>query len=220
MPAARWARPCSSGTSCSSKPRRRAATIPAGQLARPGASQSDEIEPVPGSQPRRPITHLPTEDELLEHTAELLADEKIVGWFQGRMEFGPRALGARSILGDPRSPRMQAMMNVKIKFRESFRPFAPAVLQEHAADWFDMRARPGKPVHAAGRAGADEPPRADPCRADRSVMTRDPDLRRRVNVVAFDDPGRHARRLQRPPADRRCRAQSALSSAAAKPSTS
>ena len=69
---------------------------------------------------------------------ELLADGKIVGWFQGRMEFGPRALGARSILGDPRSPEMQATMNLKIKFRESFRPFAPCVLQEQAHEWFDL----------------------------------------------------------------------------------
>src|SRR5437764_6082550 len=76
--------------------------------------------------------------ELTETVARLLADEKIVGWFQGRMEFGPRALGSRSILGDPRSPHMQATMNLKIKFRESFRPFAPCVLQEHASSWFDM----------------------------------------------------------------------------------
>jgi carbamoyltransferase len=70
--------------------------------------------------------------------AELLADEKIVGWFNGRMEFGPRALGARSILGDPRSPRMQAQMNIKIKFREGFRPFAPSVLRERAQDYFEL----------------------------------------------------------------------------------
>jgi carbamoyltransferase len=70
--------------------------------------------------------------------AQLLADEKVVGWFRGRMEFGPRALGARSILGDARSPKMQSVMNLKIKFRESFRPFAPAVLREDAADWFDL----------------------------------------------------------------------------------
>ena len=69
---------------------------------------------------------------------ELLADEKIVGWFDGRMEFGPRALGARSILGDPRSPRMQAQMNIKIKFREGFRPFAPSVLRERVADYFEL----------------------------------------------------------------------------------
>jgi carbamoyltransferase len=77
-------------------------------------------------------------DEQLEQLAQYLAEEKIVGWFQGRMEFGPRALGSRSILGDPRSPKMQADMNIKIKFREGFRPFAPSVLREHAAEWFDL----------------------------------------------------------------------------------
>jgi carbamoyltransferase len=76
--------------------------------------------------------------ELRSQVAQLLADEKIVGWFNGRMEFGPRALGARSILGDPRSPRMQAQMNLKIKFREGFRPFAPSVLRERVADYFEM----------------------------------------------------------------------------------
>ncbi|MBL8820522.1 MAG: carbamoyltransferase [Planctomyces sp.] len=77
------------------------------------------------------------EQSLLERVAEYLANECVVGWFQGRMEFGPRALGARSILGDARSPSMQSTMNLKIKFRESFRPFAPAVLQEHCRDYFD-----------------------------------------------------------------------------------
>ncbi len=76
--------------------------------------------------------------EMLARAAEALADEKVVGWFQGRMEFGPRALGGRSILGDPRSPRMQSVMNLKIKFRESFRPFAPTVLRERVADYFEM----------------------------------------------------------------------------------
>ena len=76
--------------------------------------------------------------ELIARTADALADGKIVGWFQGRMEFGPRALGARSILGDPRSPSMQKTMNLKIKYRESFRPFAPSVLREDVADWFDL----------------------------------------------------------------------------------
>jgi carbamoyltransferase len=75
---------------------------------------------------------------LLERVARALADEKIVGWFNGRMEFGPRALGARSILGDPRSPRMQAQMNIKIKFREGFRPFAPSVLRERVRDYFEL----------------------------------------------------------------------------------
>jgi carbamoyltransferase len=75
---------------------------------------------------------------LVDYVARLLAEEKVVGWFQGRMEFGPRALGARSILGDPRSPRMQSQMNLKIKYRESFRPFAPSVLRERVADYFEM----------------------------------------------------------------------------------
>ncbi|HVG31788.1 MAG TPA: carbamoyltransferase [Pyrinomonadaceae bacterium] len=80
------------------------------------------------------------DSELAEEVARLLADEKVVGWFQGRMEFGPRALGARSILGDPRSPRMQSQMNLKIKFRESFRPFAPSVLRERVSDFFELDA--------------------------------------------------------------------------------
>jgi carbamoyltransferase len=82
-------------------------------------------------------TKLPSRD-IVGRTAELLAQEKVVGWFQGRMEFGPRALGARSILGDPRSPKMQAVMNLKIKFRESFRPFAPSVVREHAPAYFEL----------------------------------------------------------------------------------
>jgi carbamoyltransferase len=75
---------------------------------------------------------------LLAAVARLLADEKVVGWFNGRMEFGPRALGSRSILGDPRSPRMQAKMNLKIKFREGFRPFAPSVLRERVGEYFEL----------------------------------------------------------------------------------
>lgn len=77
-------------------------------------------------------------DERLGEVADALAAEQVIGWFNGRMEFGPRALGARSILGDPRSPRMQSQMNLKIKFRESFRPFAPSVLRDHVQDWFEM----------------------------------------------------------------------------------
>lgn len=75
---------------------------------------------------------------LLTRTAQLLTEEKVIGWFDGRMEFGPRALGARSILGDPRSARMQAQMNLKIKFREGFRPFAPSVLRERVGDYFEL----------------------------------------------------------------------------------
>jgi carbamoyltransferase len=76
--------------------------------------------------------------DVAAQVAAAMADEKVVGLLQGRMEFGPRALGARSIIGDARSPRMQAVMNVKIKFRESFRPFAPAVLRDYVADWFEL----------------------------------------------------------------------------------
>lgn len=77
-------------------------------------------------------------DALLDATVEHLLQEKVVGWFQGRMEFGPRALGSRSILGDPRSPRMQSVMNLKVKFRESFRPFAPAVRRHRVAEYFEL----------------------------------------------------------------------------------
>tara|TARA_B100000676_G_scaffold188392_1_gene185203 strand:+ start:779 stop:2614 length:1836 start_codon:yes stop_codon:yes gene_type:complete len=76
--------------------------------------------------------------ETTNQTAQALADGKAVGWFQGRMEFGPRALGGRSILGDPRSPLMQKTLNLRVKYRESFRPFAPSILREDLADWFDM----------------------------------------------------------------------------------
>ncbi len=78
------------------------------------------------------------DNQLCEEVAKLIASERVVGWFQGRMEFGPRALGARSILGDARSPRMKSMINLKIKFRESFRPFAPIVLLEHASQYFEI----------------------------------------------------------------------------------
>jgi carbamoyltransferase len=76
--------------------------------------------------------------ELIERTAASLAEGQAVGWMQGRMEYGPRSLGARSILADPRSPRMQKQLNLKIKYRESFRPFAPAVLRDKAAEWFEF----------------------------------------------------------------------------------
>ena len=78
-------------------------------------------------------------DELYDVVSQHLANEQVVGWFNGRMEFGPRALGARSIIGDARSPKMQSTMNLKIKFRESFRPFAPVVLREHVDQYFEMR---------------------------------------------------------------------------------
>ncbi len=78
------------------------------------------------------------EQDMIGTTAKALADQLAVGWFQGRMEFGPRSLGARSILGDPRSPAMQKNLNLKVKYRESFRPFAPAVLREDVAEWFEL----------------------------------------------------------------------------------
>jgi len=78
-----------------------------------------------------------TESEMIEQTAQALADGKAIGWFQGRMEFGPRSLGGRSILGDPRSEKMQKTLNLKVKYRESFRPFAPSVLREDVSEWFE-----------------------------------------------------------------------------------
>ena len=77
-------------------------------------------------------------DEIAEFVADLIASEHVVGWFQGRMEFGPRALGNRSIIGDARSSQMQSVMNLKIKFRESFRPFAPSVMLEHVSNYFEI----------------------------------------------------------------------------------
>jgi len=77
-------------------------------------------------------------EDLINKTADFLSNEKAIGWFQGRMEFGPRALGCRSILGDPRSDKMQKNLNLKVKYRESFRPFAPSILKEDLSDWFDM----------------------------------------------------------------------------------
>jgi len=84
-----------------------------------------------------PYTKLNSED-IPEKIADLIAEQKVVGWFQGPMEFGPRALGSRSIIGDARSPKMQEIMNLKIKFRESFRPFAPSVLEEKASEYFEL----------------------------------------------------------------------------------
>ena len=81
------------------------------------------------------------DDELIREAAQMIADENVVGWFQGRMEFGPRALGGRSIIGDPRSTKMQSIMNLKIKYRESFRPFAPAVKADKVSDWFNIESK-------------------------------------------------------------------------------
>jgi len=85
-----------------------------------------------------PYIQYDNDEELIETVVGYLKEEKVAGWFQGRMEFGPRSLGGRSIIGDPRSPKMQSIMNLKIKFRESFRPFAPSVQEEKVSDWFEM----------------------------------------------------------------------------------
>jgi carbamoyltransferase len=122
------------------------------------------------------------EADLIARVTDLLATENVVGWFQGRMEFGPRALGARSILGDPRSPRMQATMNLKIKFRESFRPFAPIVLREEASRWFAIDPCLESPymLLVAPVLEAHRLPVTD---SQLETMTRDPDLRKRVNIA-------------------------------------
>jgi carbamoyltransferase len=120
------------------------------------------------------------ETELLDRVARLMDEEKVIGWFQGRMEFGPRALGSRSIIGDARSPEMQQKMNLKIKYRESFRPFAPCVLREFADKVFEMRPTDESPymLHVAP---VRHEWRTTLTEQDRQRM-RDPDLRIRVSV--------------------------------------
>ncbi len=128
-----------------------------------------------------------SEAELDEQVASILGEGKIVGWFQGRMEFGPRSLGGRSIIGDPRSPAMQATMNLKIKFRESFRPFAPAVLRDRASDWFEIDPKHESPYMLLVAPVRDD--KRTPVDAELlKTMQEDPDLRRRVNVVRSEVP--------------------------------
>jgi carbamoyltransferase len=124
--------------------------------------------------------YVAADDELLERVVDLLADEQIVGWFQGRMEYGPRALGCRSIIGDARSPRMQQKMNLSIKYRESFRPFAPCVLREHVDDVFEMRANEDTP-YMLQVAPVREHWRTE-LSAEQQQRLSDPDLRVRVAV--------------------------------------
>jgi len=121
------------------------------------------------------------EPELLDRVAGLLNDSKVIGWFHGRMEYGPRALGGRSIIGDPRSPEMQAVMNLKIKFRESFRPFAPCVLREHVHEVFETRFEEDSP-YMLFVAPVHEDWRVDLSAEDQEKM-QDADLRTRVSVV-------------------------------------
>jgi carbamoyltransferase len=107
----------------------------AGALLGPSYSQSDIERRLVAAGARFDVLD---EGRLIETTAKALADQQAAGWFQGRMEFGPRSLGARSILADPRSPTMQYNLNMKVKHRESFRPFAPSVLREDVSDWFEL----------------------------------------------------------------------------------
>jgi carbamoyltransferase len=120
------------------------------------------------------------EDELLNRVAKLITEEKVIGWFQGRMEYGPRALGCRSIIGDPRSPQMQQKMNVKIKFRESFRPFAPCVLREWVDQVFEMRPNEDSPYML--QVAPIKPEWRTSLSAEEKSRMQDPDLRIRVNV--------------------------------------
>jgi carbamoyltransferase len=125
------------------------------------------------------------EEDLLDRVVELMLAEKVVGWFQDRMEFGPRALGARSIIGDARSRKMQAMMNLKIKYRESFRPFAPSVLEEDAAEYFELNGHSSPYMLLVAKVQDKHRSKLD--ESDRALM-RDPDLRQRVNVLRSDIP--------------------------------
>jgi carbamoyltransferase len=109
----------------------------AGSFLGPAYAQRDVEQRLAGAGARFTVV---SDDDVIERTATSLAEGEAVGWMQGRMEFGPRALGARSILGDPRSPTMQKTLNLRVKYRESFRPFAPAVLREDVADWFELDA--------------------------------------------------------------------------------
>lgn len=134
-----------------------------------------------------PFEQYENRDELYSKMCDILEQEQIIGLFQGRMEFGPRALGARSIIGDPRSAKMQANMNLKIKFRESFRPFAPIVMQEHAHEWFEIRSDQESPYMLIV-APVVENRRVKLEETEMKSMTDDPDLRRRVNIVRSSIP--------------------------------
>ena len=157
-----------------------------------------------------PFHAIDNEAALLARVTDLLLAEKVVGWFQDRMEFGPRALGARSILGDPRSPHTQQVMNLKIKYRESFRPFAPSILRERVTDYFDMP--PGAdsaymlivaPVHESQRLpGSDEKMRGlegiDKLNVPRSVVpsVTHVDYSARLQTVTPEANGRYYRLIK------------------------
>jgi carbamoyltransferase len=129
-----------------------------------------------------PHERFQNEAQLLEYVAQLMAEGRIVGWFHGRMEFGPRALGARSIIGDARNTTMQVTMNLKIKFRESFRPFAPCVLRERASDYFAMRPDQESPYMLLV-APVLEKHRVPLSEVAQKTMNEAHDLRQRVNIA-------------------------------------
>ena len=132
MPAARSAWRATSTTACSSTTR---TFVMHHALTGPEYSQSEVLDFLRGN--GIPFVELPRQD-LIRRVAQLIADQQVIGWFQGRMEFGPRALGGRSILADARNPENRDRVNLKIKFRESFRPFAPAVLAERCSEYFEL----------------------------------------------------------------------------------
>jgi carbamoyltransferase len=127
---------------------------------------------------RIPYHFVPDELELLRRVVEAIRQQQVVGWFQGRMEFGPRALGGRSILGDARDERMQSVMNLRIKYRESFRPFAPCVLREDVERYFELDRESPYMLLVAGV----RPELRCPLTPEQQMRMRDPDLRQRVNV--------------------------------------
>jgi hypothetical protein len=152
---------------------------------------------------RETIPHVKlSEDDLMSRVAELLEEGKVVGWFQGRMEFGPRALGNRSILGDPRRPDMQEKLNLKIKFRESFRPFAPSVLEERVNDCFELSepspymllvapVKEALRVHGQNQASADFMTRLKSRRSTLPAVTHVDYSARVQTVAAADNPRFH-----------------------------
>lgn len=133
------------------------------------------------------------QDDLCERVAELIATENVIGWFQGRMEFGPRALGSRSIIGDARSPKMQSVMNLKIKFRESFHS-RRCVFRERAHELFDIRSDQDSPYMLVIHYGAREAPQAGRARQVRY---------RQTQSASFRHPGDNPRRLLGTTPDRR-----------------
>ena len=177
-----------------------------GSLLGPSYTNADVRQVLDGY---RAVYSVLDEPALLERVAELLAEGKIVGWFHGRMEFGPRALGARSLLGDARSETMQRVMNEKIKFRESFRPFAPCVLAGRAHEIFDLPAGTASPymllvapVRPSLRRNLD----ADTVR----TMTEAPDLLSRIRIGSFGLSRCHPRRLLGPDSNGGSRASRSL----------